>query len=244
VLTAPITRLESGAVSVRGQVRQTMSLSRSDPSTLHPGSDVESRAWLRRLRSDGHERDQACGELRELLLRAARFELKRRSATLPHLRGGDREDLAQQSADDALLAILTKLGAFRGEARFTTWAYKFALLEAAVKLRRLAWQDREIPLEPEHWELIAARGSSPAQSAETSELITAIPEAIEHTLTPRQRQILVALTLNDVPIDVLSARLNTTRGALYKTLHDARRKLRAYLSEQGFEIESFESDER
>jgi RNA polymerase sigma-70 factor (ECF subfamily) len=242
VLTPPITMFEPGAVSVPSDVPQTMARSRFDPSTLHPGSDGESRAWLQRLRSDGHERDQARGELRELLVRAARFELNRRAAALPHLRGGDREDLAQQSADDALLAILTKLEDFRGEARFTTWAYKFALLEAAVKLRRLAWQGREIPLEAEHWDLIADRGSAPAEGAETSELIVAIRDAIEHTLTPHQRQILVAITLNDVPIDVLSERLNTTRGALYKTLHDARRRLRACLSEQGFEIESFESD--
>lgn len=216
-------------------------LSRSDLQTLDPGSDGESRAWLQRLRSEGHTRDQARSELRELLLRAARFELNRRSATLPHLRGGDREDLAQQSADDALLAILTKLEDFRGEARFTTWAYKFALLEAAVKLRRLAWQDREVPLEADHWDRMADRGSSPAQGAATGELIAAIRHAIEHTLTPHQRQILVAITLNDVPIDVLSDRLNTTRGALYKTLHDARRKLRTRLSEQGFDIGALES---
>jgi RNA polymerase sigma-70 factor (ECF subfamily) len=219
-----------------------MALSGSDISALHPGSDGESRAWLQRLRSDGRERDQARDELRELLLRAARFELKRRSATLLHLRGGDHEDLAQQSADDALLAILAKLGDFRGEARFTTWAYKFALLEAAVKLRRLAWQGREVPLEPEHWDLIADRGFSPAEGAEASELIAAIRQAIERTLTPHQREVLVALTLNDVPIDVLSERLNTTRGALYKTLHDARRKLRTRLSDQGFTIQSVGSD--
>ena len=119
---------------------------------------------------------------------------------------------------------------------------KFALLEAAVKLRCLAWQGREILLESEHWELIADPASSPERGAETSELLAAIRDAIEHTLTQHQRQILVAITLNDVPIDVLSERLNTTRRALYKTLHDARRKLRARLSEQGFEIESFESE--
>jgi RNA polymerase sigma-70 factor, ECF subfamily len=241
MLTSPITNIEPSAVSVPIEVPQTMALSRSDRSTPHPGSDGESRAWLQRLRSDDHERDQARGELRELLLRAARFELNRRAATLPHLRGGDRDDLAQQIADDALLAILSKLEDFRGEARFTTWAYKFALLEAAVKLRRLAWQGREIPLEPAHWDLIADHGTSPEQGAETSELISAIRDAIEQTLTPHQRQILVAITLNDVPIDVLSERLNTTRGALYKTLHDARRKLRTRLSEQGFEIEPFEN---
>jgi RNA polymerase sigma-70 factor (ECF subfamily) len=48
--------------------------------------------------------------------------------------------------------------------------------------------------------------------------------------------VLVAITINGVPIDVLAERLNTTRGALYKTLHDARKKLRAELITNGFDI--------
>ena len=215
-------------------------MSRPAPSASarHAAADVESRAWLVRLRAHGAERDEAIGELRELLLRAARFEVHRRAAALPHLRGGDQDDLAQQSADDALLAILAKLDDFRGESRFTTWAYKFALLEAAVKLRRRAWQGREVPLQAEHWSLIADRRSTPDADAETGELMVALQYAIEHHLTPHQRDILVSITLNGVPIDVLAERLNTTRGALYKTLHDARGKLRARLSEQGLQIES------
>jgi RNA polymerase sigma-70 factor (ECF subfamily) len=51
--------------------------------------------------------------------------------------------------------------------------------------------------------------------------------------------VLVALALNGVPIDVLAERLSTTRGALYKTLHDARRKLRTYLEESGLPLESW-----
>jgi RNA polymerase sigma-70 factor, ECF subfamily len=199
-------------------------------------ADPESREWLSRLRADGPERHEALRELRELLLRAARFETGRRRAALPHLRGGDFDDLAQQSADDALLAILDKLDDFRGESRFTTWAYKFALLEAAVKVRRRAWQGREVPLAPEVWPLIADRGSAPDRDAETSELLGAIGQAIDEQLTAHQREILVAITLNDVPIDVLAERLGATRGALYKTLHDARRRLRAVLSERGLQI--------
>jgi RNA polymerase sigma-70 factor, ECF subfamily len=209
----------------------------SQPSPTAPArADVESRAWLSRLRADGREREQALRELRELLLRAARFEVGRLRATTPHLRGGDFDDLAQHSADDALVAILAKLDDFRGESRFTTWAYKFALLEAAVKVRRRAWQGREVPLDAESWPLIADLGSRPDEDAETGELLGAIGEALERELTPHQREILVAITLNDVPIDVLAERLNTTRGALYKTLHDARRKLRASLSERGLQI--------
>ena len=203
-----------------------------------PDPDAASRALLQGLRGDGPERDRALAELRELLLKAARFEVRRRGGTMPHLRGGDGEDLAQQSADDALMAILAKLGDFRGESRFTTWAYKFALLEAAVKLRRRAWQGREVPVEAEQWSSIAARGSAPDVEAEGGELISAIQGAIERDLTPHQREVLVALTLNDVPIDVLADRLTTTRGALYKTLHDARRKLRRALAEQGLPIDT------
>ena len=178
----------------------------------------------------------AVERLHELLLRAARFEIARRRRVMPHLRGDDWDDLAQQSADDALVAVLRKLPGFRGESRFTTWAYKFALLEAAVTLRKRAWQGRELPLAEEGWELLVTSSESPATSSETNELFGALRAAIADCLTPHQRDVLVATTLNGVPIDVLAERLNSTRGALYKTLYDARRKLRAHLEEAGFDL--------
>jgi RNA polymerase sigma-70 factor (ECF subfamily) len=202
----------------------------------HPADD-ESRAWLERLGSDGPGRDAAVAELHALLLRAARFELSRRRGALPHLRGGDHEDLAQQCADDALLAVLAKLDDFRGDSRFTTWAYKFALFEAAVKVRRLAWQGREIPLEDEGWSVLADAGASAQGRAEARDMLLALHEAIAAELSARQREVLVAVTLNDVPIDVLGERLGASRGALYKTLHDARRKLRAALAERGYDLD-------
>ena len=197
------------------------------------GPDAESRAWLAALAAEDARADDARRRLHELLLRAARFEISRRRATLPHLRGGDLDDLAQQSADDALLAILGKLDRYRGDSRFTTWAYKFALLEAAAKLRRRAWQGREIPLEPGHWSSFADQGDSPASSAESREVLDSIRTAMETELSPHQREVLVAVALNGVPIDVLAERLSTTRGALYKTIHDARRKLRVNLADAG-----------
>jgi RNA polymerase sigma-70 factor, ECF subfamily len=191
--------------------------------------------WVQRLQAAGPAGDAAVAELHELLLKAARFEIDRRRASLPHLRGDDYEDLAQQSADDALLAVLRKLGDFRGESRFTTWAYKFALLEAAVKVRRRAWQGREVPLEADAWSVLADAGAGAGRKAEDAELFAALREEIER-LPPRQREVLVAVALNGVPIDVLAERLNSTRGALYKNLHDARRKLRTALSGRGFSI--------
>jgi RNA polymerase sigma-70 factor (ECF subfamily) len=216
-----------------------------------PGAEptARSRAELsrdlhERLRGGGPGRERAVAELHALLLKAARFELNRRRDALPHLRDGDREDLAQQSADDALLAVLRKLGEFRGESRFTTWAYKFALLEAGVKARRRAWQGREIPLEEEAWTNLADAGATPQGEAESRELIAALREEVESCLSARQRQVLVAVALNGVPIDVLAERLDSNRGALYKTLHDARKKLRQALAERGLDPDDREGGER
>jgi RNA polymerase sigma-70 factor (ECF subfamily) len=199
--------------------------------------DAESRHWLEQLRSQGAEYDEAVARLHALLLRAARFEVARRRPALPHLRGNDLDDIALEAADDALISVLARLEDFRGLSRFTTWVYKFALLEAAVKLRKRAWQGREIPLEPETWSLFSSAGLEPDAQAEQSELLAAVQSAMNEVLTPHQRRVLVALALNGVPIDVLAQRLNTTRGALYKTLHDARRKLRKHLAECGLSLE-------
>jgi RNA polymerase sigma-70 factor (ECF subfamily) len=145
---------------------------------------------------------------------------------LPNLRGNELDDIALEAADDALMSVLARLDDFRGESRFTTWVYKFALYEAAAKLRRRSWQGREVPLEPETWSMFQSRSAEPDQEAEQGELLRELKDAIETALTSHQRKVLVALALNEVPIDVLAERMETTRGALYKTLHDARRKLR------------------
>jgi RNA polymerase sigma-70 factor (ECF subfamily) len=216
-----------------------MSSSRAtSPSPGAPAGERDSRAWLRALRLPGAERDRAVADLHQLLLRAARFEVSRRRAALSYVRGEELDDLALQAADDALLAVLAKLDDYRGASRFTTWAYKFALLETSVRLRRRAWQEREVVLEPEAWPLMADAGESPQGLAETGELMRAIQQGVDSCLTEHQREVLVGLALNGVPIDVLAERLNTTRGALYKTLHDARRKLRADLGERGFTLDS------
>jgi RNA polymerase sigma-70 factor (ECF subfamily) len=201
--------------------------------TVADAAPVE-RNWVDALSGEGVERDEAIGDLHDLLLRAARFELGRRRAALSHVRGEDIDDLAMQAADDALVALLGKLHTYRGASRFTTWAYKFALLEAGVKVRRRAWQGREVVLEPESWPELADAGPSVEQRREGAELLVALKSAVSEQLTPHQRAVFTALALNEVPIDVLSERLGTTRGALYKTLHDARRKLRAELTAGGF----------
>jgi RNA polymerase sigma-70 factor, ECF subfamily len=193
----------------------------------------ESDAWLAALRGRGTARDEAVARLHALLLRGAHFELARRRRMLAHVSYGELEDLATQAADDALVAVLAKLDTFRGESRFTTWAYKFALFEAGVKLRRRAWQGREVALDADDAPPVRAPGPSTEDATETAELIAAVRDAVSTCLTPHQREVFSALALNEVPIDVLAERLGTTRGALYKSLHDARRKLRTELARQG-----------
>jgi RNA polymerase sigma-70 factor (ECF subfamily) len=192
--------------------------------------DPESREWLEGLRAGGTVQEEAVQRLHALLYRAARFEISRRRASHPHLRG-DLDDIAQEAAGDALLAVLRRLDDFRGLSRFTTWAYKFAVHHASVGVRRRAWQGRELPLEDDAWNVLASPRHEPDEDLQQTELLEAIRVGITEALTPHQRTVLVALALNEVPIDVLAERMDTTRGALYKTLHDARKRLRRHLAE-------------
>jgi len=232
-------------VTVRGQRPSgPQAMPSPGPPDLSSLLDAESQAWLEGLNSDGQVREEAIAKLHAVLLRAARFEALRRRAMTPGVSAAELDDLALQSADDALVAILTKLDRFRGQSRFTTWAYKFALLEASVKLRRRPWQGRELPLETDGWPHVADAARSPHTLAEQRDLLDAVGNAIAAELTPHQREILVAVALNGVPIDVLAERLGTTRGALYKTIHDARRKLRRKLTADGYSLEPAGEDEQ
>jgi RNA polymerase sigma-70 factor (ECF subfamily) len=192
--------------------------------------EPESADWIAALGAGDTDMTE---RLYELLLRAARFEVGRRRRALDG--AVDVEQLAADAAHDALMKVLAKLDTFRGESRFTTWVYKFALLEAATKVRRRTWREREVALDPDAWTSLPGLDPGPASSAETSELLAAVRRGIREELTPHQRLVLVSATLEGVPIDVLAERMGSTRVAVYKTLHDARRKLRHCLAEQGFD---------
>ena len=190
--------------------------------------------WHLDLRSSGTAREEASARLQELLLRAARFEVSRRRGSLPQLSAGELDEIAVEAASQAALSVLRRLDDFRGESRFSTWAYKFALLETAVRIRRRAWRDRELTLDPDAWSALESIGAGPDTSAERSALLAAIRDGIEHILTPHQREVLIAVALDGIPIDVLAERLGSNRNALYKTVHDARRRLRAHLEAAGY----------
>jgi RNA polymerase sigma-70 factor (ECF subfamily) len=101
-------------------------------------------------------------------------------------------------------------------------------------VRKLAWRSREIPAPPEVWDVVIDTSAGPEQVAHGTELAAAVRTAIATALTPHQREVILAVLAQEVPIDVLAERLGSTRGALYKTLHDARAALRKVLVQGGF----------
>jgi len=199
-----------------------------------PRLDPDSRQWVRVLSGTGPQREAGLARLHELLLRIARAELQRRSGQF-RITGPELDDLAYQAAADALLAIDLKLGQFRGDSRFTTWAYKFVIFEVSAKIGRHFWAHPAVPMDAEDWDRLPGRlGPDPARETERRELADAVHRAVDEQLTPRQRKVFVAIVLNGVPLDALVAELGSTRNAIYKTMFDARRKLRAALAANGY----------
>jgi RNA polymerase sigma-70 factor, ECF subfamily len=196
--------------------------------------DTESAHWLRDLQDEGGARDDAITRLHAMLVRVARGEAVRRRTTLPARAAEEVDDLCVQAANDALMAILSKLDTYRGAARFTTWACKFVILEASARLRRHAWRERKVELDDTIWDRLSDQAPPVLQRLEDDQLIRALHRAVDAHLTERQRLIFQSVTIDDVPIDVLAERLGSTRGAIYKTLHDARAKLRRALTDAGY----------
>ncbi len=188
--------------------------------------------WVSALSTPGADQAEALAELHALMLRAARHQVWRMRSQLGDIGPVAIDVLVNQSADEAMAALLRKLHTFEGRSRFTTWAYKFAILQAASDVRRTAWRHREVELQDD--DAIRDPAASPTQEAEASDLSHALAEAMSRVLTPHQRRITIALAIDLIPPDVLAERLGTTRGALYKTLHDARTRLRAELIHTGY----------
>jgi RNA polymerase sigma-70 factor (ECF subfamily) len=196
--------------------------------------------WLMALKSDGEQQTAALSDLRAYLVRAALYTLHRRRNALQQLASTDIEQLAEDCAQDAVSAILGHLDQFRGDSRFTTWAYKFAVNTALNAARRERWG--RVPLDqllgsPDLVDQIGLTSealSDPQRRALQGEILAAVRQGIEIHLTKRQRQALTAIVFEEIPLDELARHWRSNRNALYKLLHDARRKLKAHLRDRGF----------
>lgn len=204
--------------------------------------DPDSAEWVRSLGGAEVAREAARLRLHALLLRIARSEVRRRSRHL-QISGPELDDVAHQAAADAMVAIMAKVRQFRGESRFTTWAYKFVIFEVSTKIGRHYWRNPTVPMDAEDWSRLPDRfGLDPVDEAEWRDLAEALHSAVDEVLTERQRRIFVAIVLNAVPLDALVVELGSSRNAIYKTLFDARRKLRVALAAKGMvETECSES---
>ena len=201
-----------------------------------PVLDADSREWVEQLRVGHPRRDQTLVRLHAVLRRVARHELWRRRGQLRSIRGPEFDDLAQQAADDALVNILGRLDEFRGLSRFTTWAYKFVMFEVTAKVARHAWRRQPPEVDQRDWDKLADTvAPRPEERLEQRAQLDALSQAIGE-LTGRQREVFVAVALNEVPIDVLAMKLGTNRGAVYKNLFDARRRLRAWMAAAGHPV--------
>ena len=187
--------------------------------------------WIAALTTPGPEQTAALRQLHGLMVRAAAHQVWRLRNALPDSSPAAVDEIVNQAADEAMASLLGKLHTFEGRSRFTTWAFKFAIVQAGTDVRRLQWQHRQVELGD--LDVPATAGEGPEEQAEATDLARAVADAMRRRLTPYQRRIAVALLVEQVPIDVLAERLGTTRGALYKTVHDVRSRLRDELTLTG-----------
>jgi RNA polymerase sigma-70 factor, ECF subfamily len=191
--------------------------------------------WLAALSESGPERQAALTDLQRLLMRGLSFALN----TFDDVRDGDLEDFSQV----AVLKIVDALDTFRGESRFLTWATKIAVRVAYTELRRARWRDvpLQITVDTADGEFIpqtyASLAPGPEQVTLQRDVVTALNQAIAEDLTDRQRQALVAVVLQGMPLEEVAQRMGSNRNALYKLLHDARQRLRRRLLERGLSAE-------
>ena len=199
--------------------------------------------WLNDLSKGGAAQEQAVADLQGILLRAVLYTFNRNLSELSSLARDDTLRLAEDCAQDALIAIMNHLSDFRGDSKFTTWAYKFAINVALTAARRERWRgvsldqlsSAEDSFNFERSRLEKAPGPTLDQSIMQAEVSQIIQDVIEHDLTEKQRNVLVLMVFNEIPMDEVVRELNTNRNAVYKLLHDARRKLKSRLQSHGFE---------
>lgn len=211
-------------------------LSRAGRHTAPEGhDDGEPDDWVGALSSTGAEQAEAMRALHALMVRAAAHQVWRMRSALPDSSPGTVDVIVNQAADEAMTALLGKLHTFEGRSRFTTWAFKFAILQAATDVRRMQWQHREVELRDLDLADAATEAhDGPEHHAEGADLARALADSMRTCLTPHQRRVAIALLVDGVPIDVLAERLGSNRNALYKTVHDVRQRLRRDLTRRGY----------
>ncbi|TDA66138.1 MAG: sigma-70 family RNA polymerase sigma factor [Chloroflexi bacterium] len=218
-------------------------------SSDHPTKDLvmpgtrSNQEWLDALSNQGIQQEIALEELRRLLLRAALFTLVTHLADLHEMPEEERLALAEECAQEAMMTVLVRLGDFRGDSKFTTWAYKFGINIALSRARRWRWKQVSLDdLADDDGTLNWFQRDERLQTADSEqpvrqrEVVEVIREVLRTQLTARQRQTLKLIAFDNVPMDVVVQRLDSNRNAVYKLLHDARLKIKQQLVRRGYDL--------
>jgi RNA polymerase sigma-70 factor, ECF subfamily len=191
-------------------------------------------AWLADLRANGEIRSAALEDLRAIIQKGLPYALSRwLSPDLPQFSA-----LVEEVTQETLLRVLDQLNTFEGRSQFTTWVHKIAVRIALTELRRKRWRDSSLDELTENEDappppgLLADTQAGPETSAERGDMLTRVSRIIDEELTDRQRQALLLLGVQDMPIEDAARKLKTNRNALYKLLHDARLRLRTRLAKE------------
>lgn len=206
-------------------------------------STRSNQEWFDALSNQGMQQGEALEELRRLLLRAALFTLVTHLTDLQEMSENERMALAEECAQEALMAVLARLGDFRGDSKFTTWVYKFGVNIALSRARRWRWKQVSLDdLADDDGTLDWLQRNERFQTADSEqpvrqkEVVEVIREVLRTQLTPRQRQTLKLIAFDNVPMDVVVQRLDSNRNAVYKSLHDARLKIKQQLIQRGYNL--------
>jgi RNA polymerase sigma-70 factor (ECF subfamily) len=204
-------------------------------------TDRTNEQWIADLTSvDVAIQTHALEDIRKHLQRSIYFYLSQDRSDLRGLATNELQQMAQDLAQDATLRVMDNIQSFRGESRFTTWANKIAIRLAISDLRRARYKDFSLDeltadgdLLPFSSQLNSPKEPTPEKAAERDDVMEKIELAFKEALTERQYQALAAIALHGIPMDIVAERMGTNRNALYKLIHDARRKLKTYLESEG-----------
>ncbi len=194
--------------------------------------------WLQELQSSGEEQLEALDTLRDYLLRAILVYLHKHRGDLANWSSGDIHQFAEDMSQDALLAIRQKLDTFRGDSKFTTWAYRFAINITAGELRRSRYRDLSLEGVQEQESLLLAevfrdtQNAGPEIATERQAFIDLLSRIIREELTERQRLAILAVHFHERSMQEVAEKMGINRNALYKLLHDARKRIKAQLQER------------
>jgi RNA polymerase sigma-70 factor (ECF subfamily) len=194
---------------------------------------AEDQRWVEGLMAGSRCFEQTCRELHSVLLRAARYEIRRRGVTM-RVSGPEADYIACQAASDALLLIIAKVSEFRGDSKFTTWTSRFASLEVRAKLRQhLSRQDRLAP-PPEHWDYLTDPVPGPDQEVEARDLARSVRDVVDACFTRVQRAAFAGVVLSGDSPETVAVDLGTSANAVHQAIFRARRSLRKELAISGF----------